>query len=313
MERIGVGLALVVALCWGSADIVATFAARRQGTFVTTLLSLIMSSIVLIVFSLVALPHLQVENGFSPTPAELGIALLAGILTAVAYFALYRGLELGPMAIVSPVTASDGVVGALLAVMFLHNSLSLWQAGMMGIVFIGILCASFDPAEARTFVRAGGTLNLFKGGIRWGLLAMFSFGAMLFSIGLLSATWGWYLPILFIRTLAALTLSGFALWSNFSQRARKNVSSLTSERSQLTWMGMSLTLLVSLLEMTGLLVYSLDTQLASTSLTSVLSSSWGIIPLLAGIILFRERPLRSQIVGILLVTGGLILLAVKPV
>jgi hypothetical protein len=32
VERTGILLAVVVALCWGGADIVATFAARRQGT-----------------------------------------------------------------------------------------------------------------------------------------------------------------------------------------------------------------------------------------------------------------------------------------
>jgi drug/metabolite transporter (DMT)-like permease len=144
MARIGVGLALIVALCWGSADIVATVAARHQGTFVTTLLSLIVSSTVLMAFGLFTLPQLQVENGFSPAPSELGLALLAGMLTAVVYFSLYRGLELGPLAIVSPITASDGVVGALLAVAFLHNSLSFWQAGMMLAVFVGLICASFD-------------------------------------------------------------------------------------------------------------------------------------------------------------------------
>ena len=39
VERAGILLAIVVALCWGSADTVATFAARRQGTFATTFIS----------------------------------------------------------------------------------------------------------------------------------------------------------------------------------------------------------------------------------------------------------------------------------
>ena len=314
MERMGVGLALLVALCWGSADIVATVAARRQGTFATTLLSLIVSSTALLLFGWLAHPQLLVGRGPSSAISGLGLVLLAGILTAVGYFSLYRGLELGPMAIVSPITAADGVVGAILAVLFLHNSLSFWQIGMMLMVVVGIACASLDPTEVQRFVKAGGATSHFKGGIWWGLLAMLSFGVMLFSIGLLSATWGWYLPILSIRTVAALTLLSLALWRVSRLRCSgKGASSTITKRSQLTLVGVSLAILVGVLETAGLLMYSLDTQLASTSLASVLSSSWGIIPLLAGIVLFRERPLMQQMFGIVLVVGGLLLLTVKPV
>lgn len=313
MERIGIGLTIIVALCWGSADIVATLAARRQGTFATTLLSLIVSSTVLLLFGWLALPPLLVGRGPLPDLPGLGLGFLAGILAAIGYFSLYRGLELGPMAIVSPITAADGVVGAILAVLFLHNSLSLWQVGTMLVVFVGVVCASLDPAEMRRYVKTSGATSLFKGGIWWGLLAMLSFGAMLFSIGLLSTTWGWYLPILYIRTVAALTLSSFALWRVLRLHHSRKAASITlAKRSQLTFVSLSLAILVGLLETTGLLIYSLDTQIASTSLASALSSSWGVIPLLAGIVLFRERPLVSQVFGIVLVVGGLLLLAVRP-
>ncbi len=51
VERAGIILAVVVAICWGSADTVATFAARRQGTFVTTFISLVVSVILLVQLS----------------------------------------------------------------------------------------------------------------------------------------------------------------------------------------------------------------------------------------------------------------------
>jgi hypothetical protein len=37
MEFLGVGLGMMTALLWGSADTIATLAARRLGTFKTTL------------------------------------------------------------------------------------------------------------------------------------------------------------------------------------------------------------------------------------------------------------------------------------
>ncbi|HET8845824.1 MAG TPA: DMT family transporter [Ktedonobacteraceae bacterium] len=314
MDRIGIVLALIVALCWGSADIVATIAARRQGTFITTLFSLLASSFILLLFGWFASPPLPAGNNPLSIISGLAPGLLVGLFAALGYFALYRGLELGPMAIVSPITAADGVVGALLAVLFLHNSLSVWQIGMMLLVFGGIVCASFDPGEMRQIIKAGGIAHLFKGGIWWGLLAMLAFGTMLFCIGFFSAVWGWYLPILYIRTIAALTLAIFALWRLFRLRhTTKLVSAPSAKHPRPAFGSMGLAIVVGLLETIGLLIYSLDTQLASTSLASVLSSSWGIIPLVAGIVFFRERPLKQQTFGIALVFGGLLLLAIKPV
>jgi len=50
----------------------------------------------------------------------------------------------------------------------------------------------------------------------------------------------------------------------------------------------------------------------STGLASAISSAWGIIPLLAGITIFRERPALYQVFGVALVLLGLFLLAIKP-
>jgi hypothetical protein len=48
MQRLGIILGVVVAICWGSADTVATVAARRQGPLMTTLISLVVSASVLL-------------------------------------------------------------------------------------------------------------------------------------------------------------------------------------------------------------------------------------------------------------------------
>jgi drug/metabolite transporter (DMT)-like permease len=71
-------------------------------------------------------------------------------------------------------------------------------------------------------------------------------------------------------------------------------------------------MIVGVLETAGLLLYSFDTQLASTGIASAISSSWGVIPLLAGITIFRERLASYQLFGVLLVLSGLFLLAIKP-
>lgn len=312
MERTGVLLAVVVALCWGGADIVATLAARRQGTFTTTSISLVVSAMMLVLFGLLAFSQLALA--LSTFVESIGIGLLTGLMAAIGYFSLYRGLELGPLAIVSPVAAADGAVGAVLAVCILHERLSSWQVIMLVLIFLGILCASTNLAEVRGIVRKSGLRGLITGGVRWGLLAMVTFGVMLFGIGLAAGKWGWYTPIFWTRTFAALTLIlCLILWRRLrSQNSGGEASTKERKPPSARVLGISLAAIVGVLETAGLLLYSFDTQLASTGIASAISSSWGIIPLLAGITIFRERPASYQLFGVLLVLSGLFLLAIKP-
>jgi len=313
VERTGIILAIVVALCWGSADTVATFATRRQGTFVTTVVSLVTSVTVLVLFGTIVFTRLSLSTGVFIQSAGLGF--LIGIMAAVGYYSLYRGLELGPLAIVSPVTAADGAVGAVLAVLFLHEALSLWQLTMFVLIFLGIIGASTNIIEVRGIVHSSGLAGLAKGGVRWGLLAMVAFGIMLFGIGLAAGKWGWFAPIVWTRTFATLTLFLLAAlrhyWPQHSYLAAVTVPE--EKPVPLQRFGIGLAVVVGLFETAGLLIYSFDTQLASTGIASAISSSWGIIPLLAGITLFRERPALYQIFGVMLVLFGLFLLAIKPV
>ena len=134
-----------------------------------------------------------------------------------------------------------------------------------------------------------------------------------FGIGLSAGKWGWYAPILWTRTFAALTLFILAAIRRYQPRHSSWVVTAPEEKPvPLQTFGIGLAVVVGLLETAGLLLYSFDTQLASTGIASAISSSWGIIPLLAGITIFRERPALYQIFGVMLVLLGLFLLAIKP-
>jgi drug/metabolite transporter (DMT)-like permease len=311
VERAGVELGVVVAICWGSADTVATFAARRIGTFATTFISLIVSVVVLVLFGLLAFARLAL----TPTAfvQSAGIGLLIGLMAAIGYFSLYRGLELGPVAIVSPVVAADGAVGAVLAILLLHEHVSAWELGMLVIIFLGIMCASTNLTEVRGLLRSAGPAGLARGGVRWGLLATAAFGLMLFGIGLASGLWGWFPPIFWTRVFAALAmLVGVTLRRLWSRRTGESRSGHNETSFSPGLLAPGLAAVVGLFEIAGLLVYSFDTQLASTGLAAAISSCFGIIPLVAGITIFRERPVALQLFGVFLVIAGLFLLAIKP-
>ena len=318
MERIGILLGVVVAICWGSADTVATFASRRTGTFVTTMTSLLVSVVVLTAFGLFAFAALPLTPQAIIMSAPIG--LLTGVMAAIGYFSLYRGLELGPLAIVSPVVAADGAVAAILAFVLLREPINGWQIALLVCILCGIFFASTNLTELRTVFRTSGSAALVKGGPRWGLLAMSAFGIMLFGIGLSAQSSGWFLPIFWTRCFAALTLAAVGMGQRRWQRRQLSAPGKIPDSSHeaplsrsIVRAGIGLAIIVGLFETTGLLVYSVDTQIAATGIAAAISSSFGLIPLLAGITIFRERPKLNQVAGVLLVIVGLALLAIKPV
>ncbi len=320
VERIGIFLAIAVAICWGSADTTATFASRRLGTFTTTMISLLVSVVTLILFALLFSTRLSLSLAPPTLLASAPIGLLSGVMAAIGYFSLYRGLELGPVAIVSPIVAADGAFAAVLAIPLLHERVSLWQLGLLLCIFCGIFFASTDLAELRKSLGTAGSFSLLKGGPRQGLLAMAAFGIMLFSIGASAQSVGWFLPIFWTRCFAALTLAAFGLWQR-SRFARISSTSLSASaasadegaiRPSLLSTGLVLAIGVGLFETTGLLVYSIATRLAATGIAAAISSSFGLIPLLVGLTFLSERPKAHQLVGVALVTLGLALLAMKP-
>ncbi len=305
---------LLVAISWGVTDTLATIAARKIGSLLTTFFSLLASVTLLTVFGVFTgqLEHvLALPRDILLLSIPIGI--LTGFCAAVGYFSLYRGLERGPLAIVSPLVAADGAIAAVLAVFLLGDVLTSWQTGLLLCIFSGILCASTDIQELRVVLRIRGaeTKTVGKGGIRWGLLATIAFGLMLFSIGATSKVWGEFWPIFCTRLFAAIFLACVVGYQKYF-RKRKQVPDKQS-RLPLSFQVMSLAAIVGATETVGLLLYSLGTAQAETSIVAALSSCFGLIPLAVGLLILHERPTKVQILGILLVIGGLVLLVIKPV
>ncbi len=315
MGSLGIVLGIAVAVLWGSADTVATVAARRLGTFTTTLVSFIVSASVLVLFGVVSgfggLAFVQISLAPQELLFSASIGLLSGLLAAVGYFSLYRGLELGPLAIVSPIVAADGAVAAVLAILLLHEGVSVWQASLLCCIFCGIFFASTNLAELRRLLVTSGSVLVVKGGVPWGLLAMLAFGLMLFTLGAAAQVWGWFLPIFWTRFFAMLAMLGLALWRHYR---RSPGAPTTQGRRGFVVFGSSagLAAVVGLLETVGLLVYSIDTQIAATDIAAAISSCFGLIPLVIGLTVFGERPTGNQVGGVLLVITALLLLAIKP-
>ncbi len=298
---------LGAALCWGSADIFATIVSRRLGVSTTLFFSHTWSLVVIIACLAIVWQPLALTPQLLLQSFPLGFCV--GLLVACGYFAFYRGLELGPLAIVSPLTSADGAIAALLAILFFHEVPGLWQGGALLILFLGIIFVSLEATSLTSFTKTIRLSSLATGGTLWGLIAMLTFGVGLFGISIATKSVGWFLPIFWMRVTSALTMTCVRLWQQHKAHSR---TTQHKKKHHDTWRtGLGLAGMVGILDCSGLLLYSYDTSIGSTGLAAAIGSCFVLLPLLFGTFVLRERLAIHQMLGVGLVVTGLFLISIS--
>src|SRR5262245_12528565 len=116
MDLLGVELGLLVAFLWGSGDILASLATRRLSTFQTTFLSQIASLIGLLFLGTVAFWLGKLSFTLPAFLHSAIVGFFTGCCAAIGYLAFYRALEVGPLALIGPLTATSPIFTLLLSV-----------------------------------------------------------------------------------------------------------------------------------------------------------------------------------------------------
>jgi drug/metabolite transporter (DMT)-like permease len=280
----GFALGTIAALSWGFADVLVTYLSRRAG-FLRTLLLVHAFGVVLLVVVAVALSDL-------PGPSAAQLLALAGLgpVALIAYAGFYRALELGPIAIVSPIASANGVIVVLLAVLILSESLTGVQALGVLLVLGFIALAAFEP-EATAAEKDGGS------GIRFALVASAAFGGYLFSLAALAEDLGWLLPILVTRSVMVAIVVGVA------------AKRLPPREGPLGRVWLVGCIAAGLLDATGYLAFNRGGEIGEVAITSAAAASYPVIPILVGLFALRERVAGHQLVGVAGVLCGMVVLS----
>jgi drug/metabolite transporter (DMT)-like permease len=278
----GFVLGALAALVWGVADIMVAQSARRVGFF-RTLLAVQAAGVVLLALLALALePDLSLNGGQWAAVAALGALSVAG------YSGFYKALELGPIAIVSPIASTNGAMIVVLAVIVLGESLTTGQAVGVTLVLGFIVLASLEPAAERL---SGGT------GIRLALVATVVFGLYLFSLTTLADELGWLVPILLTRAVAVAMMAAF-----FAARP-------DGDSRPLGRLGLLSCAVAGGLDAIGYLLFNRGAELGEVAITSAAASSYPLIPIAVGLVAFRERVAWYQLLGVAGVLVGMVVLS----
>jgi drug/metabolite transporter (DMT)-like permease len=312
---------LLSALSWGISALLAAVAARRIGALRTLVLGEATGLVGYLTFF--GLGHFSLRG----VGSTAWLLVLAGMIAVVGYLAMYRGLETGHVGLVSAITACYGGVIAVLSVVLLRERLT--AAAAIGIVatVLGVMLAVLRrttapaapapaapapaapaPAAAPTPAAASATpasagrapASLPAAapaiGVAFGLVAALCYGVGGFMIGRYTRDLGWLVPVVVARfgsmalllTLLATPLRGPAG---------------TRRASGVAW-----ALAAGLTDAAGLVFFTRGDQVGLVAVTAAASSAYPVIPLIGGLLVFRERMARQQIGGAILILAGLVLL-----
>jgi uncharacterized membrane protein len=275
---------LTAALGWGLADFTGAVGGRRIGSLPTVMVAQALSAI--------AMTGFMIAGGHDPAVMApyAGFVVLNGLASGGAYLSHYRALQLGPVAVVSPIGATYAVVGVTLAVVVLGERPG--PAAIVGgvITVIGVMLTSTDLAK----LRAG--THTRPPGLPWAIVSAVFFGVGGFFLGYFAQEVGW-VPGLWASRCAQL-----AMFTALSLVRRRDFD-------RLGWnIGLVIALASGAADLLGVVSYSIGASRGLLSIVLIASAVFPLIAVALSIAFLHERPVRNQYAGIGLVVAGLLVL-----
>ncbi len=264
-------LALAAALVYGASDFLGGIASRRT----STISAVVWSQGV----GLVLLCALVAFSGGHALTSDLAWGALCGIAGALAIALLYRGLAIGTMGVVSPLSAVLGASVPLIYGIALRGERPTW------IAYAGIAAALLAVVCVSTAKQNG------TGGILEGLLAGVAFGAYFIALAQTHSAAG-MLPLLAARVTSIVLLVAGGL-------AFSGAASLGVSRPALP-----LVLLCGALDVSANVLYVVAAHRGLLALVAVLTSLYPAATIALAAIVLRERLGRQQWIGVGLALGG---------
>ncbi len=299
---------LFAAAGWGLSSVAAAYAARRMGTLAALLISQVTGTIVLGTALAALHPHL-------PTLASTTVLGLAGagLFSLLGWLTYYRALEHGPVGIVSGAAATYGGVTAILALIVLGEPLG--RLGGIGgaLAVAGVATAAMQTTGRpravtidgipvpRDWALDGAAPARGPRNRPWGLLlalaSALTYGTGAFWLGAYAASAGWLVSALMVDIISVTVLLVALICRQ--QRPRGGLT------------GVMWAVAAGLAEAVALVAFARGGQAGQVAITAAVSSTYPVIPLAVGLVLFRERLSTLQVLGICVAVAGLTLVSMS--
>ena len=282
---------LLSAFSYGYADFVGALAAKKVRAITVTTIAFI--------FGLVFSAGLSLFVGANFSQAAITSGIYAGIASGIAITCLYAALALGPISIVSTLTA---VLSALIPVVYdLATGAMLGPFALVAIVLVlvAVVLVAFVPGQDFRLPSLRALLYSLGAGVGFAGIFVFLDGAPSDS-GLAT--------LIVMRIVGiALMFAGLA-FAFFRYRPKQFLETSIFGRS-LIW----LVLLAALGDVLGNVFFLVATRAGELAIAAVLTSLYPVGTIMLARIVLKERIAKSQSLGIVLAIGACVLIAIgKP-
>ncbi len=305
---------LGAAVLWATATLASSRSSRMIG-------SRVVLAWVMVVGTVVGLPVALVTGVPAVVSGDaLALMALAGICYSGGLYATYRALTIGKVSVVAPIVATEGAIGALIAVA-LGDPLTVAAMVLLGFVALGVVLAAVGPA--RPDVPAGDielAADALEGPapeaadtdrprapthdpLRTGEAALLAIvAAAIFGVGLVAAG------------KAALLVPPIwvAMSSRFVGLVVVALPLVLQRRFTVTRAALPLVIVAGIGEVFGSTASAWGST-HSIPITAVLGSQFAAIAAVVAFLLFGERLSRTQVAGVVLIVGGVTALAASSV
>jgi drug/metabolite transporter (DMT)-like permease len=269
-------LGLAAALAWGAGDFGGGLASRRSPVYGVVLVSQVTG------MALSAALAVALGQGI-PAGRDLAICFVAGVLGAIGITMLYRGLAIGRMGIVAPIT---GVLAAVIPVVA-----GFVTQGVPGpVVVAGIVIAVVAVVlVSRVADESGGRDGLTEALIGGTTIGLFGVAIAQLSEGNVFSS------LVVIRLVQGVLIASAVLLLRSAWRPRSSI--------------LPALVAIGLLDTAGNAFYLLAVQTGQLAIASVLSAMYPVTTVVLAMFVLREPITRDHTVGIVLAGVAIALIA----
>ena len=276
--ELGMTFGLLTAAGFGTADFFAKLSANRVGFLRTALFMQAIGTVLVLPFALTDTSRL-----FSHPWAAL-VGTLLGVVNAVATLCLYKGFEVGRLAIVSPIASTAPVVAILLAITFLGETITMERLFAISLVMLGIILVSIQRTEANA-------LGQVAKGTAYAIGFMIMGGVLLFELKPVSTDLGVFLPVLMIRWVGTLVLAVPFL----SRRTRSLRLGMRAFRT---------IIVIACLDTFANVTYNVGLIFGTVAIVSTLGGMFSAVTVLLAWVILKERLTLHQSFGFAAIVLG---------
>ncbi len=287
----GLLFGLGAALMWGLTDVCAAIAGQRLGSLRVLAASQLAGAAVLVVVAL------ALGEGPPTDPRAILAGVLVGLAGAGAYLSFFTALRIGPLSVVSPITAAYGGLTVVLAVIVRGESLSPGQAAGAALATIGVVFAGLVFDGGLRSARIVGR------GVAFAMVALVLFAIMTVGSAEAIDITGW-LPLILLARITQVAVGWSLLGIGLGLRPRWMAPLLEApQRRSPSVIGIAVA--AGLLDVVGLVSFAIGLERSETWLVGLASSFGPAVAVVVAVAFLGERLRPTQWLGLAGIAAGL--------